>query len=94
MTTKTLSITVAGAGFKQNPGKLVIGEAIYLKRNPNNPVDCNAIEVHIVSGERAGYIPKEIAYSMSPAIRDGKLKIIKCIVESKKIIQVLYEEEH
>ncbi len=89
---QTLTTFVAGAGFKQNPGKIVEGELVYLERDPENPVHCNAIAVLNMKRQRAGWIPRDLADSLSPAIRDGKVKVIRCIVESKKVIEISFEE--
>jgi hypothetical protein len=38
-------IEVAGAGFHQNPGKLLEGEKVTLRRVPDNTVHSNAVAV-------------------------------------------------
>ena len=85
----SLSVLVAGAGFKQNPGKLAEGEAAYIERDPHNPVHCNAIAVLDKFGNRAGWIPRDLADSLSPAILEGKIKIIGCFAESSRIKNVI-----
>jgi hypothetical protein len=91
--TYSLCTHVAGAGFKQNPGKLVEGECVYLQRNPENPVHSNAIAVLNTQQERTGWIPRELADSLSPAMRDQAIKNIRCVVESKKEIRIFFEKQ-
>lgn len=43
---------------------------VTLKRNPDNPYDSNACEVH-VGEEMLGHIPKDIAARLSPTMDSG-----------------------
>jgi hypothetical protein len=88
---RSFSTALAGAGFNQNPAKVVGGEILHLERDPSNPVHCNAIAVLNMYGERAGWIPRDLADFMSPAIRQEKIKIVGCVAESKNVIQVFFE---
>ncbi len=90
---RTFATVLAGAGFKQNPAKVVEGEILHLERAPMNPVHRNAIEVQNMLGERAGWIPRDLADSMSPDILEGKMKIVGCIAESKNFIHVFFEAD-
>lgn len=67
-----------------------------LVRTPNNPVHHNAIEVLDGKGRRVGYIPRDLADVMSPALDSGYIRITKCIacITSKgiKAIEVYYEK--
>ena len=73
--------------------KVVEGDILYLERDPLNPVHYNAIAVLNCYDERAGWIPRDYADCMSPAIHEGKMKIVGCVAESKNFIHVFYEGE-
>jgi hypothetical protein len=57
-------------------------------------VHANAIAVVNMHGERAGWIPRDLADSMSPAILTGKMKIVGCVAESKNVLQIFFEAEN
>lgn len=45
------------------------GLAVVLKREPSNPHDINAIEVHVPAlGHRVGHIPRHIALKWAPRL--------------------------
>lgn len=45
--------------------------ACVLIRNPDNPVDRNAIEIHVPSIGHVGMVPGEIAYRLAPKLDAG-----------------------
>jgi hypothetical protein len=88
----SLRVVVAGAGFKQNPGKLVEGDPVQIERDPDNKVHCNALAVLDKNGDRAGWIPRDIADSLSPKICDGTISVFRTFAESKKSIHIFFYE--
>jgi hypothetical protein len=53
--------------------KLKDGDALILKREPNNPYDKNAIAVLTKSNEQVGYIGKDLAIKLAPLMDDGAI---------------------
>ena len=62
---------IAGVTYRNNDGKsrqrLIaqcrVGEELVLEREPDNPVDPNAIKLVRVTGEQLGYVPAHVAAS-------------------------------
>jgi HIRAN domain len=48
------------------------GDALDLRRDPDNEHDPNAIAVHARGGEQLGWVPREIAAEIAPDIDAGK----------------------
>ena len=48
--------------------RLKLGERLALHRQPDNPFDPNAIGVYTAAGEKAGYIPKDLAALLAPVM--------------------------
>lgn len=64
---------LVGNSFTKPEGKsafstLANGDPLVLVRNPDNPYDANAIEVHTPSGIMVGHINKEIAADLAPIL--------------------------
>jgi hypothetical protein len=50
------------------------GEAlpVILRRNPDNPYDANAVEIHVPAlGAMVGHLPKNVAAKLAPALDSG-----------------------
>lgn len=62
---------------------LSVGYPVYLRREPNNQWDPNAVQVLTVDGYIAGYVPREDAASMARFLDVGFLQRAYC----KKILQ-------
>eukprot|EP01018_Ginkgo_biloba_P025395 Gb_10162 [translate_table: standard] len=58
--------------------KVEQGASILVRRDPQNPKDGNAIKVFYLSSESGsplGYLPRELAFYLSPLLDNGTLKI-------------------
>jgi hypothetical protein len=67
---------VAGAG-RHHAGALAAanvgpGRPLELRRDPDNPHDPSAIAVHAAGGEQVGWVPREIAAELAPALDAGE----------------------
>ena len=67
---------VAGAG-RHHAAALALEEAapggpLELRRDPGNPHDANAIAVHLPGGAQVGWVPREIAAELAPALDAGE----------------------
>ena len=63
------SSDLAGVTFHQDHVRLLrYNERVFLRREPSNRYDQNAIRVENADGHHLGYIPKEIAADMAPLI--------------------------
>ena len=68
---QTFETKVAGVTFEGRQAvvaSLQYGEAVVLKREPDNRYDANAIRVERQDGAQIGYIPKELAVRIAPAM--------------------------
>ncbi len=45
--------------------RLVMGEEVFLSRDPLNPYDCNAIKVMNQQGQQIGFIARELASGLA-----------------------------
>lgn len=82
---------LVGNSFTATEGKaafglLANGDTLVLQRNPDNPYDANAIEVHTPSGIMLGHVNKEIAADLAPimdnedgAVAEGHESTYTCI---------------
>jgi hypothetical protein len=68
---------VAGAG--QHHADALFGDAVrpgqplLLRRDPDNPHDANAIQVHPAGGgEQVGWVPRELAAELAPELDAGR----------------------
>lgn len=64
--------------------------AVHLYRNPDNPHDANAIEVHVPKlGRRSmiGHVPRDVAARLAPLIDQGE-------TWEASLVAVLIEPEH
>jgi HIRAN domain len=66
---------VAGAG-RHHADALVAedvapGRALELRRDPDNPHDASAIAVHGAGGAQVGWVPRELAAELAPALDAG-----------------------
>jgi hypothetical protein len=48
------------------------GRPLELRRDPANEHDPNAIAVHLASGEQIGWVPRELAAEIAPALDAGE----------------------
>ncbi len=67
----TLYARVAGVTFDNRQAViagLVRGAALYIRREPHNPYDANALSVEHPSGAQIGYLPREMAAQLSPRL--------------------------
>src|SRR3954447_1839386 len=48
------------------------GRPLELRRDPDNPHDPSAIAVHAAGGEQVGWVPREIAAALAPALDAGE----------------------
>jgi hypothetical protein len=55
-----------------NKGLLNPGQPLQLSLDPNNPYDQNAVRVIGPDNRQLGFLPKDIAKTVSPAMRSGK----------------------
>lgn len=60
-----------GLRAQQRMFELRIGEPVLLRREPDNPVDKNAVKVHSLDGVFLGYIPAVLARIVAPALDKG-----------------------
>lgn len=66
---------VAGVTFDNRQAilaKLVYGETIQLRREPENPYDRNAIRVERLNGEQIGYLNRSMAARLAPFFKAHK----------------------
>jgi hypothetical protein len=68
-------VGVAGArahhGEVLESGALAPGRPLVVRRDPGNPHDPHAIALDTPEGEQAGWIPREVAAEVAPAIDAG-----------------------
>jgi hypothetical protein len=88
---KLLSVEVKGVGFNQNKGKFVEGDQLSLERVPQNRVHCNAIAVMDPSGKRAGWVPRDMADILSPAMLSGEFRVLRCVAQTKSSVDIYFE---
>lgn len=69
------------AGFCHHEGMrpevfriLAVGDELILRRQPDNPHDCNAIGVYTRRGSKLGYVPRKLN-RMPAAIADQDIRI-------------------
>jgi hypothetical protein len=66
---------VAGAaahhGHALQSDAVAPGRALELRRDAANPHDANAIAVHAPGGEQVGWVPREVAAEIAPALDAG-----------------------
>ena len=48
------------------------GRPLELRRDPGNPHDPNAIAVHLPGGAQLGWVPRELAAELAPALDAGE----------------------
>ena len=48
------------------------GAALILRRDPGNEHDANAIAVDLPGGEQLGWVPRELAEALAPAVDAGE----------------------
>ena len=68
---------VAGAGSHHADAlaadAVAPGRALELRRDPSNPHDANAIQVHpAAGGEQVGWVPRELAAELAPELDGGR----------------------
>ena len=88
---KLLTIAVAGAGFHQHPGKLVQGEEVMLRRQPHNRNHANAVAVLDSNGKQAGWVPREMADILSPALLEGSITVLRCEAHTSRSIDIYFQ---
>lgn len=67
----SIDYTTAVAADKLGPLTLGEGPTVVLIREPLNPYDANAIEVHVPTVGKVGHVPKEIAARLAPSLDSG-----------------------
>lgn len=73
-------------------GKLEDGEQLVLVREPSNPYDSNAIQIHTLDGIFLGFIPKAKNQSLAKQMDDG-LEVIAHWDENAERIDIKVLEE-
>ena len=69
-------VGVAGAG--QHHAEAIASDAagpgrpLTLRRDPSNEHDPNAIAVHAGDGQQVGWVPRDLAAELAPALDDGE----------------------
>lgn len=67
---KEFEVRVVGVTFGNRQSvikRLVKGDIVTLRREPDNPYDSNAIRVENGSGQQVGFINKELAAQLAPS---------------------------
>lgn len=66
-------------GYRFHTGRVNGGDQVLLEREPNNPVDPNAIVAKIITEPHTviGYIPARTAAILAPWIDKNKFEIVK-----------------
>lgn len=74
--TRTIETKVVGVTFNNRQSvvaQLRLGETLFLRRDPTNPYDRNAIQVVRQNGQQVGFISRLLAASIAPMLdRYGK----------------------
>lgn len=74
MPTITRKSTITGSSFKMGAGDIIMrlrgGEKFWLRREPTNKYDANAILVGM-AGRALGYIPRGLAAELAPKMDAG-----------------------
>jgi hypothetical protein len=75
---RALGLRVAGvAGAGRHHAEALAGDAaapgrpLVLRRDLGNPHDANAIAVDLETGEQLGWVPRELAAELAPALDEG-----------------------
>jgi len=83
---------VVGIGYEnreENVKYVKEGDAVILRREPNNPHDNNAIRVLARNGKDLGYVPREFAEQIAPKMKNEiKAVIIKLNIPEGKTPQI------
>lgn len=81
--TASTTLTVKGIQYYQGPelfqkGKLKVGMALRLEREPNNAYDKNAVSVHVApSGEKLGHLSRASAPKYAQLVRFGRINSVE-----------------
>ena len=67
--TKVVGVTFGGR--QSVAGKLVVGEALLVEHQKDNPTDENAIALVRGTGEQVGFLRRQIAAALAPLVDDG-----------------------
>jgi len=74
MTTIVRKSTIAGSSFHLGAGNIIMrlrgGETLWLRREPKNKYDANAIQVGMFN-QVLGYIPRGLAEELAPKMDAG-----------------------
>lgn len=62
-------------GIRYYTGQAHPGEYVFLRREPNNPYDRNAIRVDNMNGAKVGHIKREQAAALAPIMDDSSLEV-------------------
>ena len=61
------------------PANPAVGDGLTVSRQPDNPRDANALIVRNAAGQKLGYLHRELAALLSPAIERGPLQLGECV---------------
>lgn len=97
MTTITRKSTIAGSSFHAGAGDIIMrlrgGESFWLKREPTNKYDANAIQVGMFN-RILGYIPRGLAAELAPKLDAGvEITAVKIAVQGAAITLTWDEPE-
>jgi hypothetical protein len=91
----TRKSTIVGTSFRVGAGAIIMrlrgGEKFWLKREPGNQYDPNAIQVGMM-GSALGYIPRGLAAELAPKMDAGTKITAKKIAVEGAAITLEWEE--
>jgi cold shock CspA family protein len=83
-TGETIEVNVVGVtyeGRQKVVAQMTMGEEILLRREPDNPYDCNAIAVDRMNGQQTGYISRQTAAWLSRQLDNCKKPVTGIVTE-------------
>jgi hypothetical protein len=91
----TRKSTIAGSSFHAGAGNIIMrlrgGETLWLKREPTNKYDANAIQVGMF-GHVLGYVPRGLAAELAPKMDAGVTLTATKIPIQGAAIAIQFEE--
>ena len=67
-----MNTKIAGSSFRQDVIKtLTVGDQLVIEREPSNEHDANAVKIMTVDGLQVGYLNKDLAAHIAPALDAG-----------------------
>lgn len=79
------------AGAREAIADLQKGEALTLRREPENPHDRNAVAVYDACGQHLGYVPRQDAGAVAKVIDRGLQFTAKCRARGTTSIDISWE---